>query len=76
MTLNLLERLAMWILHRSSRTGLVIVKPRDCTVMSYSVHLQDEQAQQIVDEVFGIDVIEPPSFELERLYHLPAYGEE
>jgi len=44
--------------------------------MSYSVHLEDEQAQQIVDEVFGIDVIEPPSFELERLYHLPAYGEE
>ncbi len=74
--LSLLERLAVWILHRSSRTGLVIVKPRDCTQMSYSVHQEDAEAQQIANEVFGYNEPDPPSLELERLYHLPAYGEE
>jgi hypothetical protein len=74
--LNLIERLAMRILHRSPRTGLVIVKPLATTLMTYSVHQDDVLAVAIGSEVLGYGDDETTSMKLERLYHQPSYGED
>ena len=68
------EQLAWLILCRSKRVGLVIVKiygehaPLACRARKSdpgSVSL----AMAVADE------LEPPSLQLERLYHAPSYGE-
>lgn len=74
--LSPLERLALWILHHSQRAALVIVKPMGCPSFSYSVHQSDPVAMAVIEQVFGQQDDEPPSLQLERIYHLPAYGEE
>jgi len=72
--LNLLERAALWVLVRSPRTSLVVVKehlnpdvfvaadPRDPVAVYVTRGHQDEP--------------EPASMQLERIFHQPAYGEE
>lgn len=75
--LNLIERLALWILLRSPRTSLVVVKehlwpgvflaadPTDLAAAFVAQGLQEEPEN-----------LEPPSMLLERLFHAPAYGEQ
>lgn len=74
--LSWLERWALRILHRSPRIGLVIVKPYLEPALSWSVASDDEEAVQIASEIVDAPELEPPSLRLERIYHLPAYGED
>ena len=63
--LNLLERLALWVLARSPRTSLVVVKEMGSPAMFVAADPADEM----------LDSLEPTSMLLERLYHAPSYGE-
>lgn len=69
--LSLLERLALWVLVRSSRTSLVVVKERLWPTVFTAANLNDPVAAYVTN-----NETEPPSMQLERLYHLPAHGEE
>ena len=71
-SLNLIERLALWILVRSRRTSLVMVKEHANADIWWAVCPADPIAVSIAQEVQDL---EPPSMMLERLYHSPAYGE-
>lgn len=72
--LNWIEQLALRVLHCSPRVGLLIIKRYQTGLVTYSVSRNDAQAVQLAQAMF--DEIEPPSLQLERLYHLPAYGEQ
>ena len=65
--LNWLERTALRILARSSRIGLLVVKPHGSRLVFIAKDMTDP-----VDIVEG----EPISMQLERLYHQPSFGEE
>ena len=71
-SLNLIERLALWILVRSRRTSLVMVKEHTNADIFWAVCPADPIAVSIAQEVQDL---EPPSMMLERLFHAPAYGE-
>lgn len=74
--LNLLERLALRVLHSSKRVSLVIVKPINSTQISWSLLPSDPIASAIADQLMDMpDDDEPLSMQLERIYHQPAYGE-
>ena len=68
--LNLIERLALRILTRSRRTGLVVVKPYGYPCLYVASDGTDPVAAYVTD---GPD--EPASMLLERIYHQPAAGE-
>jgi hypothetical protein len=70
-SLNLLERLALWVLVRSRRTSLVVVKELDWPAVFVAADQRDDVACYVTG---GND--EPASHLLERLYHAPAYGED
>lgn len=65
--LTWLERIALKMLARSPRVGLLVLKP-------YGSRL----AFIAKDQHDPIDIVEtePLSMQLERLYHQPSYGEE
>ena len=67
--LNLLERLALRILVKSPRTSLVIVKEFDWPGVFVAANGDDPMLAEPARQ-------EPPSMQLERLYHAPSYGEE
>jgi hypothetical protein len=69
--LNLLERAALWVLVRSPRTSLVVVKERLWPTVFTATNLNDSVAAYVTN-----NEIEPPSMQLERIFHQPAYGEE
>ena len=71
-SLNLIERLALWILVRSRRTSLVMVKEHTNADIFWAVCPADPIAVSSAQEVQDL---EPPSMMLERLFHAPAYGE-
>ena len=71
-SLSLIERLALWILVRSRRTSLVMVKEHTNADIWWAVCPADPIAVSIAQEVQDL---EPPSMMLERLFHAPAYGE-
>lgn len=73
--LSWLERWALRILHRSPRLGLVIAKPYLEPAISWSVAQDDDEAVAIASTIVEAPELEPPSMRLERIYHLPAYGE-
>ena len=70
--LNLLERLALWILVRSPRTSLVLVKEHFWPELFYAVDPSDPTVKIITD---GVKPSDPPSMILERIFHQPAHGE-
>lgn len=74
--LKLIERLALHILHRSPRLGLVIAKPYMENAVSWSIAEDDEIAQLLASDLVDARDLDPPSLRFERLFHLPAYGEE
>lgn len=74
--LNLIERWALRILHRSPRMGLVIAKPYKEPAISWSVAEDDDEAVAIAMDVVDAPELEPISYRLERIFHLPAYGED
>ena len=65
--LNWIENIALRILCKSERIGLLVVK-RHSSRMVFIVRDQSDP----VDIMSG----EPLSMQLERLYHQPAYGED
>lgn len=70
--LTLIERLAIWVLHRSPRVSLLVVKDLFWPDVFFSANTKDPAAAFVTD---GLGKQDPPSMALERLYHLPAYGE-
>jgi hypothetical protein len=70
---SLLERLAIWVLHRSPRISLVVVKDRFWPEVFFSADMTDPAAAFVAD---GMNDPDPPSMVLERLYHMPAHGEQ
>jgi hypothetical protein len=74
--LTLLERWALRLLHKSPRISLVVVKPIDSTLLSWSLLPSDPVARVMADQLMNSpDDDEPLSMLFERLYHAPAYGE-
>jgi len=69
--LNLIERLALWILCRSPRTSLVVVKEHAWPSVFVASDPRDPVASFVTN-----NELEPASMHLELLYHLPAYGEK
>ena len=63
--LNLLERLALRILVKSPRTSLVIVKELGWPGIFVAANTDDPMLAEP----------EPPSMQLERIYHQPSAGE-
>ena len=70
-SLNLIERLALWILVRSHRTSLVVVKELHWPTAFVAANQDDPTAAFVISGQED----EPASHLLERLYHAPAYGE-
>lgn len=70
--ISLLERLAIWVLCRSPRVSLLVVKDRYWPEVFFAADTTDPAA---VFVAAGMNEPDPPSMALERLYHLPAYGE-
>jgi hypothetical protein len=71
--ISLLERLAIWVLHRSPRVSLLVVKDRFWPHVLFSADTTDPAAAFVAA---GMDERDPPSMLLERLYHAPSYGEK
>ena len=69
--LNLIERLALWILVRSPRTSLVVVKERLWPAVFTAADPSDDLAAYVTN-----GQSEPASMQLERIFHQPAYGED
>ena len=71
--ISTLERLAIWVLHRSPRISLLVVKDRFWPDVLLSADTTDPAAAFVAA---GMNEPDPPSMVLERLYHLPAHGEQ
>lgn len=71
--LNWIERIAAFILTRSPRTSLIVLKPRRSSQVFVAADTHDPVAAYIVGNME--QQAEPASMLLERLYHSPAYGE-
>lgn len=69
--LNLIERLAVWVLVRSPRISLVVVKEHLWPSVFVAADPRDDVACYVTQ---GQE--EPASMQLERIFHQPAYGEE
>jgi len=63
--LNLIERLALWILVRSPRTSLVVVKETLWPMVFVACDRNDPMMAEP----------EPLSMKFERIYHQPSAGE-
>ncbi len=56
--------------------SLVIAKPVDTTLISWSALEDDQLAMAIAQDLLLMpDDDEPLSMQLERIYHQPSYGE-
>ena len=68
--LNLLERAALWVLVRSTRTSLVVVKEH----LWPTVFVASDPRDPVAAHVTGGEP-EPLSMQFERIFHQPSYGE-
>ena len=74
--LTLLEKLALWVLARSPRTSLVVVKELGSSAVFVAANPIDPAAAFVAEGLRDdIEDPEPLSMALERLYHMPAHGE-
>lgn len=78
--LNLIERLAIWILKKSHRIGLLVVKGTHSNSVLYSVHKDDSLACMLARDIQYATAAaaltqETHAHVLERIYHQPSYGE-
>jgi hypothetical protein len=71
--LRLLDRLAIWVLHRSPRVSLLVVKDQFWPDVFFSANPSDPAAAFVAA---GMTHEDPPSMVLERIYHLPSHGEK
>lgn len=70
--ISLLERLAIWVLCRSPRVSLLVVKDRFWPEVFLAADPTDPAAAFVAA---GMEEPDPPSMVLERLYHMPSHGE-
>lgn len=70
--ISLLERLAIWVLCRSPRVSLLVVKDRYWPDVFFAADVTDPAAAFVAA---GMNEPDPPSMVLERMYHMPAYGD-
>ncbi len=76
-SLNLIERLAVWVLVRSPSVSLLVVKEMHWPMTFVAANRNDPAAAYVAEGLReDAEDLEPPSMLLERLYHQPAYGEE
>jgi hypothetical protein len=71
--LSLLDRLAIWVLHRSPRISLLVVKDQFWPDVFLSANASDPAAAYVAK---GMTEEDPPSMVLERIYHRPSHGEK
>jgi hypothetical protein len=71
--LTLLDRLAIWVLHRSPRISLLVVKDQFWPDVFLSANPADPAAALVTAGMMEED---PPSMVLERIYHRPSHGEK
>lgn len=71
--LNLIEQLAWLVLYRSKRIGLLVIKLEHGAEVTGRVRRTDPEAVHLLGVLK--DELEPPSLQLERLFHAPSYGE-
>lgn len=72
--MNLIERLAWAVLYRSKHIGLLVAKMQTSHDVVCRARSTDKEAVHLLGVL--IDELEPPSLQLERQYHAPAYGED
>lgn len=70
--LNLLERWAVYLLIRSPRTSLVVIKDRAWP----EIFMAADHADPVAAFVASGREAEPLSMQFERIYHQPSYGED
>jgi hypothetical protein len=61
------------VLHRSPRISLLVVKDQFWPDVFLSANPSDPTAAFVAA---GVNEPDPPSMVLERIYHLPAHGEQ
>ena len=67
--LSLLERLAIWVLHRSPRVSLLVVKDKFWPEVLFAADSTDPILRTVQEQ-------DPLSMVFERIYHQPAHGED
>ena len=72
--LSLLERLAIWVLHRSPRISLLVVKDKFWPEVLFLADSTDPIARTVLERNQEQEQ-NPLSMVFERLYHMPAHGE-
>ena len=65
------ENIALWVLWRSPRVGMVAVRKFNTALIWYAEDAREDGRWAILDDCDELPVMH----ELERLYHMPAYGE-
>jgi hypothetical protein len=71
--LSPLDRIAIWLLAKSPRVSLLIVKDKFWPDVLFVADRTDPIALSIYENSLAPD---PPSMVFERIFHQPAHGEE
>ena len=73
--LSPLDRIAIWLLAKSPRVSLLVVKDKFWPDVFFAADQTDPIARTVLERNQEQDQ-DPPSMVFERLYHMPAHGED
>ena len=73
--LSLLDRLAIWVLHRSPRVSLLVVKDKFWPDVFFAADQTDPIARAVFERSMEQEQ-DPLSMVFERIFHQPAHGED
>jgi hypothetical protein len=71
--LSPLDRIAIWLLAKSPRVSLLVVKDKFWPDVFFAADQTDPIARAIYENSLKED---PPSMVFERIFHQPAHGED
>ena len=71
--LSPLDRIAIWLLAKSPRVSLLVVKDKFWPDVFFAADQTDPVARAIYENSLKQD---PPSMVFERIFHQPAHGED
>jgi hypothetical protein len=71
--LSPLDRIAIWLLAKSPRVSLLVVKDKFWPDVFFAADQTDPVARAIYENSLKED---PPSMVFERIFHQPAHGED
>ena len=71
--LSPLDRIAIWLLAKSPRVSLLVVKDKFWPYVFFAADQTDPVARAIYENSLKQD---PPSMVFERIFHQPAHGED